>query len=111
AIITSPGNEIEKFQETENTRVVPVSMKREISLIDDILSLIKLIKFLSREKLQIVNAGTPKAGLLVMLAAFVCRVPIRIYTIRGLRLETTVGFKRKILLITEKVAANVATHV
>ena len=111
AIITSPGNEIEKFQDTEMTRVIPVSMQREISLFEDVLSLIKLIKVISREKPQIVNAGTPKAGLLVTLAAFVCRVPIRIYTIRGLRLETTTGFKRKILLITEKIAANVATHV
>ena len=111
AIITSPGNEIEKFQENEITKVIPVLMQREISLFNDFLSLVKLTKVILKEKPQIVNAGTPKAGLLVTLASFVCRVPIRIYTVRGLRLETTTGFKRKILLFTEKIAANAATHV
>lgn len=110
-VITSPGNEINKFEEIERTKVLSLAMKREISLVQDFISLINLIKVISKEKPDIVNAGTPKAGLLVTSAAYVCRVPIRIYTIRGLRLETTTGFKQKILLITEKVAAKAATHV
>lgn len=45
-----------------------------------------------------------------MLASYICRVPVRVYTIRGLRAETTSGLKRKILLTAEKIAAASATH-
>lgn len=110
-VITSPGDEIIRFEEQENTKVLPAEMKREISLFQDLFSLIKLIRIIAKEKPLIVNSGTPKAGLLGTLASFICRVPIRIYTIRGLRLETSRGFKRKILLFTEKLASKTSTHV
>lgn len=50
-----------------------------------------LIVALRRLLSQVVNVGTPKAALLGMLAAFVLRVPVRIYLVRGLRLETVPG--------------------
>jgi glycosyltransferase involved in cell wall biosynthesis len=59
----------------------------------------------------ICNAGTPKAGLLVGLAAWMNRVPCRVYTLRGLRLETATGLKRRVLLLTERVACGCAHRV
>jgi glycosyltransferase involved in cell wall biosynthesis len=58
-----------------------------------------------------VNAGTPKAGLLGMLAARALGVPVRIYLMRGLRLETETGALRAILATTERVASACATDV
>jgi glycosyltransferase involved in cell wall biosynthesis len=85
-------------------------MERDISLKKDMKSLIECIRMIRKERPDIVNASTPKAGLIVTLAAFICGVPIRIYTVRGLRLETTTGIKRRILLTAEKIAAGAATH-
>jgi glycosyltransferase involved in cell wall biosynthesis len=49
--------------------------------------------------------STPKAGLLGSLAAMLCRVPVRIYFLRGLKLETCAGIKHRILLATERIAS------
>ncbi|WP_162287840.1 glycosyltransferase family 4 protein [Indiicoccus explosivorum] len=110
-VICSPGQLAAQFGEREQTKILPLHMEREISIMRDIQSFVTCVQILKRERPQIVNAGTPKAGLTVMLAAAACRVPIRVYTIRGLRLETTDGMKRKILLNAERLAAGAATHV
>src|SRR5699024_10206863 len=88
-----------------------VSMKRDISLLSDIKSLLQMIKLFLKEKPYIVNSGTPKAGLIGTLAAFITRRPIRIYTVRGLRLETVSGLKYKILYFMEKLAMHCATDI
>ncbi|MGK7376259.1 glycosyltransferase family 4 protein [Planococcus sp. 1R117A] len=108
--MSSNGSYVAKFEKQEETRVLLIEMEREISLLKDFKSLVKCIRIIRKEKPDIVNASTPKAGLIVTLAAYICRVPIRIYTLRGLRMETTSGLKRQILVAAEKVAAGASTH-
>lgn len=108
--MSSRGEDAEKFEEREGVQVLLIDMEREISLFKDFRSLLRCISIIRRERPDIVNASTPKAGLIVTLAAYLCGVPIRIYNIRGLRLETTNGLKRRILITAEKVAAAAATH-
>lgn len=110
-VICSPGKEVDEFKRREKTHVKIIKMKRDISLFSDFISLINLIVFFMKYRPHIVNAGTPKAGLLVTLAAWLTRVPIRVYTIHGLRLETTQGLKRKILMFTEKIACYCSTKI
>ena len=79
-------------------------MEREISLTRDLRALWQLCRTLFKLRPTIVDASTPKAGLLTGIAALVTRVPCRVYTLRGLRLETAHGFKRSLLWIAERVA-------
>ncbi|HSP23222.1 MAG TPA: glycosyltransferase family 4 protein [Planococcus sp. (in: firmicutes)] len=109
--LSSQGDYIQVYEQSEGVKVLNVEMEREISLLKDLTSLIACIKLFSKEKPDIVNAGTPKAGLIALLAAFFTGVPIRIYNVLGLRLETTTGLKRLILLTAEKIAATAATHI
>ena len=53
---------------------------------------------------DLVEFSTPKAGLLGTLAARLRGVPRRVYMLRGLKLERSRGFKRRILLATERMA-------
>jgi glycosyltransferase involved in cell wall biosynthesis len=46
-----------------------------------------------------------------MVAARLCRVPVRVYVIRGLRLETSSGLRRRVLYATDRIAMSCATHV
>lgn len=110
-LITSPGDQLEQFKKTEGIDVHCVQMEREIHPFRDLYAVFQLWSVLRTIRPHIVNAGTPKAGLLGMLAAFLARVPVRIYTLRGLRLETTKGVKRRILALVERVASACAHRV
>jgi len=107
-IVTSQGPELNVYPSCI-THIV--SMKREISLVNDIKSLMKMVKLFAKEKPRIVNSGTPKAALIGTLAGFITRRPVRIYTVRGLRLETESGIKYKILYLIEKLIMLCATDV
>jgi len=111
ALLSSPGKELTEVGEHEAIPVYGLSMEREIALIADLRSLVSIWALLRRIRPVICNAGTPKAGLLVGLAARLTRVPCRIYTLRGLRLETAKGVIRPLLAITEKLACSCAHRV
>ena len=59
----------------------------------------------------ITNVATPKAGLLGGVAAWLCGVPCRYYTLLGLRCETTTGLKREVLNAAERIACACAHRV
>jgi glycosyltransferase involved in cell wall biosynthesis len=110
-VIASPGAELDRVRDREGVETVPIEMERSIAPKADALSLARLIDAFRRIRPDIVNAGTPKGGLLGMLAARITRVPIRIYLLRGLRLETVRGPTRRILGATERIAAGCAHEV
>ena len=111
ALLCSPGKEVEEIRARERDTVFTVAMRREIALVRDLKSLFEIWRLLSRIKPVICNSGTPKAGLLVGIAAWLTRVPCRVYTLRGLRLETASSLKRIILTVTERVACFCAHRV
>ena len=102
---------LQQVSEREGVRVVDLPMHREISLWADCKSLWTLIKLFRRERPDIVHANTPKASLLGMMAAALCRVPNRIYTVTGLRFETTQGVLRFVLKTMERITCLCATKV
>ncbi len=110
-VVTSPGPDLEGLAETEGVEVHTVAMAREISPARDLLALVRLTRLLRRLRPDLVNASTPKAGFLGLLAARWAGVPARIYTLRGLRLETAHGLKRRILRWTERTACSSAHRV
>lgn len=110
-ICSSPGKLLNEVSKTEGVDAFELPMEREISPLKDIISLWHLMMLMRRLRPTIVNAGTAKAGLLGMLAAFLTGVPIRIHQQRGLRSETLNGLKRQLLLFTEWLACKCATKV
>lgn len=104
-VISSPGPELDRVAERERVRMIAVPMARPIRPREDAISLARLLPILRSVEPDIVNASTPKAALLGMLASRTLRVPVRIYLMRGLRLETTSGNLRRILSATERITA------
>ena len=111
AVAASPGADLDVVAEREGVRVFPVPIPREIDPVADLRAVAALRRVMADWQPDIVNAGTPKAGLLGMMAAWAARVPVRVYTLRGLRLETTEGGTRAILRTTERVASACAHEV
>src|SRR5690606_20645285 len=110
-VASSPGQRLDTFGELEEVPIHPVPMKREISILSDLVSLYRLFKLIKKVKPKVVHTSTPKAGFLGTLAAFLNRTPVRIYFVLGLRYEGTQGFKRKFLMQMESLSCKLATHV
>lgn len=88
-----------------------VAMRRDPAPLHDLVSLVRWIHLLCRLRPDVVSAGTPKAGLLGMVASRLTRVPARVYLLRGLRLSTEVGWRRSLLAALERLTAGAATSV
>ena len=109
--ITSPGIQQLLGQNKLDGVMHEVPMVRTISPFSDIVALIKLWRLLSRIRPEIVQTRTPKAGLLGMMAAWLARVPIRIYTLDGLPILTQRFWVRLVLAVTDRLACALATEV
>ena len=110
-LLSSPGHELDEAEEKFGVRGIRVPIERHISIGHDLVSLCRLVYVFLREKPAMVHSMTPKAGLLCMIAAWVARVPVRVHTFTGLVFPTATGFKRKILMLTDKLTCACATHV
>jgi glycosyltransferase involved in cell wall biosynthesis len=90
---------------------VQVPIEREIAPLRDVAALWKIWRILRSRRPTVTNVGTPKAGLLGGFAAWLNRVPCRIYTLHGLRYETANGLQRRILVCAERLACYFAHRV
>ena len=109
--LSSPDAELTRLGEREGVRTVGVRMRRDISPLSDLVSLVRLIRVMRREKPDIIHTLTPKAGLLGMLAACIARVPVRVHTFTGLLFPTATGLRRLLLMTTDRITCMAATHI
>jgi glycosyltransferase involved in cell wall biosynthesis len=99
--VSADDKERDEVIRNEKISHVVVPMTRTISPVQDLICLFKLIRVINKFKPTIVHTHTPKAGLLGMMAAFICQVPLRLHTVAGLPLMESKGLKRKLLIFTE----------
>ena len=107
-LLSSPGPLLDITAAREHVERIELSMQRSIAPFADLVSLYRLWRLIGKCRPDLVEFGTPKAGLLGTLAAWLRGVPRRVYMLRGLKLESTSGLKRRILLATERLAARCA---
>lgn len=110
-IISGPGEEISMLAKKENAKLITIPFSKAISPIEDFKQLIQIIRILKKEKPDIVNAGNPKSGFLIMLACWLTGFKNRIFTLHGLVSDTKTGFKRWAVSKTEKISCNIAKTV
>jgi glycosyltransferase involved in cell wall biosynthesis len=110
-LICSPGKWLDSVGRMESVQIIELPMAREIAPLRDLMSLWRLCRIIRVLRPAVTNVGTPKAGLLAGFAAWVNRVPRRIYTLRGLRFETMNGLRRHLLVCTERLACHFAHQV
>ncbi|MDA8622290.1 glycosyltransferase [Psychrosphaera sp.] len=100
------------------SREVPVGVtvhdmgfKREVSPIQDMKSLLKLIWLINKISPDIVHTHTPKASLLGCLAARLCNVKAIVYHLHGL-VSIEAGVEKKSLVsFVERLPFKLSTHV
>lgn len=109
--VSTPDHELQEIAQREGIRVIGVPMSRPIAPLRDLVSLWRLIRVFRRERPTMVHSITPKAGLLSMIAAWICRVPVRLHTFTGLVFPTATGLKQRILILTDRITCACATHI
>lgn len=110
-VISSPGDLLDDFAKQEQISAYPITMHRSITPIRDLVALWRLWRRMRKVAFDIVHAHTPKGGLLGMIAAWLAGVPIRIYNIHGLLYMTATGWKRRILMLTERISCTLSHQI
>ena len=109
--LVTGDNGHEDFALRENLNglhVVP--MKRDPS-VRDLQSMVSLIATIRRIRPDVTVMGTPKMGVFGTIAAWVTRVPTRVYLIHGYRAEGMSGLPKILMETLERISCRCATHV
>lgn len=110
-VVSTPGVRLSELSVVQGVTTHAINMERTPNPLRDIKGLFLWLRLIRRLRPDAVSVGTPKAGLLGTLAAWIMRVPARIYLLRGLRLETSSGIRRRLLALAERVAMASASSV
>lgn len=110
-VICSPSKELEELSQIYNFNFREVEILRKISILKDIRAVFQTANYIKKKQIDIAVGHTPKGALVAMVAACLMKVPTRIYIRHGLVYETSKGFKRKLLVSMERLAALLATKV
>ena len=110
-VVSSPGSALGEFGSRMGVEAHELPMERRITPFRDLLALWRLTGIIRKLRPQIVHGHTPKGGLLAMLGAWWCGVPVRMYHIHGLPMVTATGTKRRLLRWSEKISCLLASQV
>jgi glycosyltransferase involved in cell wall biosynthesis len=109
--VSSPGDLLGRFGCREQVEVHAVDMPRRITPVQDLVALFRIWKVLRKIRPHIVHAHTPKGGVLGMAGAWLAGVPVRIYHMRGLPFMTATGWKRALLMSSERVSCTLSHRI
>ncbi|CAO1649417.1 glycosyltransferase family 4 protein [Parasphingorhabdus sp. NYA22] len=92
-------------------RIVKVPLARKINLIEDLKALWFIYRSLRRDKPDLLQTITPKAGLIGMMAGVFARTPRRVHTFQGQVWATASGLKRHFFRLIDKFVGSLCTAV
>lgn len=110
-LATSPSESVPNGGHEECLVFHPIPMTRGISVLNDLVSVFRMVRLLRKVRPALVQSYTPKAGLVTMLAAWLCGVPVRVHTFTGLIFPTEHGLRQKLLIWVDRLICACATHV
>lgn len=88
-----------------------IGFEREPDARADLRAFVQTLRLIRSVRPDIVNASTPKAGLIGMVAAWLCRVRRRVHVVRGFRYETMAGRRARLMRRLEGLSIRLATDV
>lgn len=110
-LVSCDDGRLSALAEKEGVVAIGVPMERGIAPLRDLRSLYRMICVLRQIRPAIIHSYTPKAGLVSMLAARICRIPIRVHTFTGLIFPTQQGLMQRLLIAIDRMICRCATTV
>ncbi len=96
--------------EATGAKHIPLPFKQTMTPLSDLINMLRLVRILRRLKPDIVHGHMTKGGILIALAGWLARVPVRIYHNHGMAMLAATGFRRMLLSMVERIANRFATH-
>lgn len=110
-VVSGGGPNTTKIGLQDGITVHSLGMRREPAPLHDLVGLVRWVLLMLRLRPRVIWVGTPKASLLAMLAGVLTRVPVRSYLVRGLRMETASGWRKRLLQWIEFLTIRCSTDV
>lgn len=110
-VVCSPSEYLSEYSSQMGFNYEEIQILREINPVKDLKSVLAIIRYIKKNNIEIVVGHTPKGAFLAMVAAFISRVPKRIYFRHGLVFETMTGFKRWLMINLDRLTALCAHQV
>ncbi|NQV71473.1 glycosyltransferase family 4 protein [bacterium] len=101
-IVSSLSDKLVNVAEREGVGWQAVEMRRTISPFHDLFSIWRMFRLLRKNRPEIIQSYTPKAGLVTMIAGRLARVPRRVHGIVGMPLMEAQGIRRLLMKLAEQ---------
>ena len=82
-VICSPSEYLLEYAERQHVKFKEVPINRKISVTDDLKAIRQVYKYINENHIDIGEGHTPKGALIGMIAAWLARVPNRLYFRHG----------------------------
>jgi glycosyltransferase involved in cell wall biosynthesis len=109
--ISSEGPQLDRLAQSEGAVAHPIELTRTLTPGHDLCAVFRLAAKFREIGAQIVEGDMSKAGLLAMIAAWLARVPVRIYRNHGMALCSAHGAQRTLLWWCERISCLLANEV
>lgn len=104
-VASSPGKEERHFREA-NIPFFTVSIPRKIKPLQDLKAILRLYRFMKKEKFDMVHTQTAKAGYVTRVAAWLAGIPIIIYTAHAFPFHAYLKpLKKRLYILLERLAS------
>lgn len=109
-VLSNPANDTQTPPLSLPVREEEIAIRRQIAPLSDLKALLQIIRLLRNDHFDLVWGVGPKGGLLGMLAAVLCRIPVRLFIFQGEVWASRKGISRGLIKNMDKITARSATH-
>ncbi len=114
--VTLVCNMTEEYEQSLHARFPYVHTKsidfpRGISFAGSVSSILHLIRFFRKERFDLVQYSTPNVSMYAAVAAYVARIPVRLYCQWGMVYTSMQGLKRFIFENIERMVCRLSSHI
>lgn len=109
--VSSPGPALDRTAARDEIEVFGIPMARNISPFADLKTLLMLWRLFRTINPTIAHASTGKGGPLAIIASYMARVPIKVYSLRGMMVDRRRGLVGQGLKLLERVSCGLADRV
>ncbi len=110
-VICSHSPRLDGYAKKMGFQYMATTINRSISIGDDLRAIWQICRYIRKHRIGIVVGHSPKGGLLAMIAAWLCRVPLRVYFRHGIVYETAHGLLRQVLINCDRLTSLCANKI